>query len=138
MNDDDTVRSSDEEQRGQRSGPPSPRSSGRGLIVSVFGDIRRAGSWSPRRTIWPFAVFGDIDLDLRQATILPGEVVINAVAPFGNVEVLVPDGVQVDVGGLTLLGSTTVAVEEATASESAMVIRVRGFSLFGSFKVRSS
>ena len=138
MNDDDTVRSSDEEQRGQRSGPPSRRSSGRGLIVSVFGDIRRAGSWSPRRTMWPFAVFGDIDLDLRQATILPGEVVINAVAPFGNVDVLVPDGVQVDVGGLTLFGSTTVAVEEATASESAMVIRVRGFSLFGSLKVRSS
>ena len=100
MNDDDT---SDEEQRGQRSGPPSRRSSGRGLMISVFGDIRRAGSWSPRRTMWPFAVFGDIDLDLRQATILPGEVVINAVAPFGNVEVLVPDGIQVDVGGVDVV-----------------------------------
>ena len=49
-----------------------------------------------------------------------------------------PNGAQVDVGGLTLFGSTTVAVEEATASESAVVIRVRGFSLFGSLKVRSS
>jgi hypothetical protein len=50
----------------------------------------------------------------------------------------VPNGAQVDVGALTLFGSTTVAVEEATASESAVVIRVRGFSLFGSPKVRSS
>ena len=138
MNDDDTVRSSDEDMRGQRSGPPSRRSSGRGLIVSVFGDIRRTGSWSPRRTMWPFAVFGDIDLDLRQATMLPGEVVINAVAPFGNIDVLVPDGVKVDVGGLTLFGSTSVSVGEAAASGSAAMIRVRGFSLFGSLKVRSS
>jgi predicted membrane protein len=104
----------------------------------VFGDIRRTGSWSPRRTMWPFAVFGDIDLDLRQATILPGEVVINAVAPFGNIDVLAPDGAQVDVGGLTLFGSTSVSVGEAAASGSAAMIRVRGFSLFGSLKVRSS
>ena len=85
----------------------------------------------------PVALFGDIDLDLRQATISPGQLVINAVAPFGNIEVLVPSGAQVDVGGLTLFGSTTVAVEEADASEPAAVIRVRGFSLFGSLKVRS-
>ena len=86
----------------------------------------------------PLALFGDIDLDLRHAAMPPGQLVINAVAPFGNIEVLVPNSAQVDVGGLTLFGSTTVAVEEATASESAVVIRVRGFSLFGSLKVRSS
>ena len=138
MNDHDTVRSSEEERHGQRPGPPSSRSSGRRWIVSVFGDITRTGAWSPRRTMAPLALFGDIDLDLRQATMPPGQLVINAVAPFGNIEVLVPNSAQVDVGGLTLFGSTTVAVEEATASESAVVIRVRGFSLFGSLKVRSS
>jgi hypothetical protein len=51
--------------------------------------------------------------------------------------VLVPDGVQVDVGGFTLFGSKKIAVGEATANESAAVIRVRGFSLFGSVKVSS-
>jgi predicted membrane protein len=86
----------------------------------------------------PLALFGDINLDLRQATMLPGQLVINAVAPFGNIEVLVPNGAQVDVGGSTLFGSTTVAVEQAAASVSAVVIRIRGFSLFGSLKVRSS
>ena len=49
---------------------------------------------------------------------LAGEVVINAVAPFGNIDVLVPDGVKVDVGGFTLFGSKNVAVGEATTSES--------------------
>ena len=49
-----------------------------------------------------------------------GEVVINAVAPFGNIDVLVPDGAQVDVGGFTLFGSKKIAVGDA-ADE-----RVRG------------
>jgi predicted membrane protein len=104
----------------------------------VFGDITRTGSWPPRRTTSPVAVFGDIDLDLRQATMPVGEVVINAVAPFGNIDVLVPEGSQVDVGGFTLFGSKKVAVGQATTNESAAVIRVRGFSLFGSLKVWSA
>jgi hypothetical protein len=139
MNDHDTVGpSDDEEPRGQPADPPPPGSSGRRWIVSVFGDITRNGSSPPGRTTSPVAVFGDIDLDLRQATMAPGEVVINAVAPFGNIDVLVPEGVQVDVGGFTLFGSKKVAVGDAPTNESAPVIRVRGFSLFGSVKVWSS
>jgi hypothetical protein len=137
MNDHDTVGSSDEESRGQPSGPPPPRSSGRGWMVSVFGDITRTGSWPPGRTTSPVALFGDIDLDFRQATMPAGEVVINAVAPFGNIDVLVPAGAQVDVGGFTLFGSKKVAVGDASTTESAAVVRVRGFTLFGSLKVWS-
>jgi hypothetical protein len=135
MDDHDTVRSSEEELHGQ---PAGPRSSGRRWIVSVFGDITRTGSWPPRRTTSPVTLFGDIDLDLRQATMPPGGVVINAVAPFGNIDVLVPDGAQVDVGGFTLFGSKKINVGQASTSGSVAVIRVRGFTLFGSVKVWSS
>jgi hypothetical protein len=138
MNDRDTVRSSDEELHGQPPGTRTNRSSGRRWIVSVFGDITRTGSWPPGRTTSPVALFGDIDLDLRQATMPPGEVVINAVAPFGNIDVLVPEGAQVDVGGFTLFGSKKVTVQESATNESAASIRVRGFSLFGSLKVWSA
>jgi hypothetical protein len=138
MNDHDTVGPSDEEPHGHPADPPPPGSSGRRWIVSVFGDITRTGSWPPGRTTSPVAVFGDIDLDLRQATMPPGEVGITAVAPFGNIDVLVPEGAQVDVGGFTLFGSKKVAVGDAPTNESVPVIRVRGFSLFGSVKVWSS
>jgi hypothetical protein len=137
MNDHDTVGSSDAEPHGRPPGSPPPRSSGRRWIVSVFGDITRSGSWPPGRATSPVAVFGDIDLDLRQATMPPGEVVINAVAPFGNIDVLVPEGAQVDVGGFTVFGSKKVAVGDASTNESAALIRVRGLTLFGSLKVWS-
>jgi predicted membrane protein len=83
-------------------------------------------------------LFGDIDLDLRHAAIPVGGLVINAIAPFGNIEVLVPEGAEVDVGGFTLFGSKKVAVDGSDDGESVAQLRVRGFTLFGSLKVRSS
>ena len=91
----------------------SDRNTGRRWTVSVFGDLTHTGSWPTQHRMSPVAVFGDI-------------------------EVLVPDGVQVDVGGFTVFGSKKVAVGDAATNGSTAVIRVRGFSLFGSIKVRNS
>ena len=121
----------------QPAGSRMDNAGGRRWMVSIFGDITRSGSWPPRRRTSPFALFGDIDLDLRQARIPSDGVVINAYAPFGNIDVLVPEGAQVDVGGFTLFGSKKLAVGSAGSTGSDPVIRVRGFSLFGSFKVWS-
>ena len=117
--------------------PEHVQATGGRWMVSVFGDITRRGSWPSRDRLSPVAVFGDIDLDFRQAGMPAGQVVIHAVAPFGSIDVLVPDGVQVDVGGFTLFGSKKIAVGDAATNESAAVIRVRGFSLLGSVKVSS-
>jgi len=111
---------------------------GRRWIVSIFGDITRSGSWPPGQRTSPFSLFGDIDLDLRQASIPEGDVVISAVAPFGNIDILVPQGARVDVGGFTLFGSKKVAVGEPSTDGVAPLIRVRGVTLFGSFRVWSA
>jgi hypothetical protein len=138
MSDHDVVRAADDRLPHESPGSPSRETRGRRWIVSIFGDITRTGSWPPGSTTSPFALFGDIDLDLRRASIPDGGVVINAIAPFGNIEVLVPDGALVDVGGFTLFGSKKVAVDGSDDAGSAAQIRVRGFTLFGSLKVRSS
>ena len=140
MSDHDVVRTADEQlPRESPAPPPSRESSGRRWIVSVFGDITRTGSWPPRQTTSPFALFGDIDLDLRHASIPVGGVVINAVAPFGNIEVLVPDGAP----GRRRRVHVVRQQEDRrrtgpTRPSRRRVIRVRGFTLFGSLKVRSS
>jgi predicted membrane protein len=127
-----------------RAGDPSARvrrpapTKGRRWIVSIFGDITRSGAWAPHSKTSPVAVFGDIDLDVRMATLPPEGITINAIAPFGNVDLIVPDGAEVDLGGFTLFGSKKVAVEGSTSNAVEGAITVRGFSLFGSIKVRSS
>ena len=107
------------------------RVAGSALIVSIFGDITRTGSWPPHRSTSPFALFGDIDLDLRQAAMPQGEVMINAIAPFGNIDVVVPAGTKVDIGGFTVFGSKKVNVADAGGDGPAAAVRVRGFTLFG-------
>jgi predicted membrane protein len=108
------------------------------VSVSVFGDVSRSGSWRARETLVPIAVFGDVDLDVRHAAMVPDEVNVTAVAPFGDVEVIVPNGVELDVSGFTLFGSKKIAVQASAASESALVVRVHAFPVFGSVKVWSA
>ena len=103
----------------------------------MFGDITQTGAWPARHQLSPVALFGDVDIDLGQTTMPTGALAITAVAPFGNIDVLVPVGVQVDVGGFTLFGSKKISVRDVPSDPSAPQLRVRGFTLFGSLNVRS-
>jgi hypothetical protein len=38
-------------------------------MVSVFGDVTRSGWWRAEGTVSPMSLFGDIELDLRQAAV---------------------------------------------------------------------
>ena len=127
----------DETKGNDMTNPQHLTSTGHHSMVSVFGDITRRGSWPSGDRMSPIAVFGDIDLDFRQAAMPGAEVAIRAIAPFGNIDVLVPDGVHVDLGGFTLFGSKKIAVGDAAGNGSRAVVHVRGFSLFGSVKVSS-
>lgn len=118
------------------SGVPAPRST-RQRLVTVFGDATLTGTWRAQGEIVPVSVFGDVELDLRQATVPTGQVDIKAYSPFGNVEVLVPAGVDADVSVFTLFGSKKIAVRESTRTGVAPVVRVRAFSIFGSIRVWS-
>ena len=56
-------------------------------------------------------------------------------APFGDIDVQVPEGVQVDAGGFTLFGSKRIAVSQMSSGGVTSVVRIRGLSVFGSLKV---
>jgi hypothetical protein len=113
------------------------RTAKRSWMFSVFGDVSRAGSWRPLQRLVPVAVFGDVELDLREAdlTAVPGDVTITAVAPFGDIQVLVPDGVHVELGGLVVFGSKKVQVRSVPPTPTTPVVRVKAWSLFGSARV---
>jgi hypothetical protein len=106
-------------------------------IVSIFADVSRSGWWRAEGTVSPMSLFGDVELDLRQAAVPTGEVRINAVAPFGDIEVIVPDGVGVELTGSSVFGRKKVDVRRPASIESAPVVRVRAVTVFGSVLVRS-
>jgi hypothetical protein len=65
--------------------------------VRALGDVKRSGAWvvpaETRYRSW----LGHIKLDLREARISQSEVHIHAWALFGTIDLLVPEGVEVDV-----------------------------------------
>src|SRR3954464_15232470 len=75
--------------------------------VRGIGNVKRSGPWivpaeSSFRT-W----FGHVKLDLRQARSGASETHIHARALFGNVDLLVPEGVEVEVQARTQVGRTS-------------------------------
>lgn len=63
--------------------------------VALFDDVVRAGNWRLPARSQAVAVFGDVELDLREITATSAEVRIDATAVFGDVRITVPEGVEV-------------------------------------------
>ncbi|HUS33167.1 MAG TPA: LiaF domain-containing protein [Kofleriaceae bacterium] len=100
----------------------------------IFGSIERVGPWAVPQQLRARVLFGNLELDLRDARLSPGVTTIEVDVTMGNVEVIVPPGYQVDVEASSLLG----AVEERTervASEPTSIIRVVGRVRFGHLEV---
>jgi Domain of unknown function (DUF1707)/Cell wall-active antibiotics response 4TMS YvqF len=104
------------------------------LTVSLFGHTVRRGRLRLRRRTAALSVFADVDLDLREAEIEDARIVVTVIAILGNVDVYLPEGVKVDVGGITIFGHQRDWGRE-TPHETAPRVQVRALGLFGTIDV---
>ncbi|WP_283132778.1 DUF1707 SHOCT-like domain-containing protein [Rhizohabitans arisaemae] len=108
---------------------------GRRWFVAVMGDTKRRGRWKVDQELGAVAVMGDVLLDLRETELISGEVDIAATAIMGDVTIIVPDGVDVDVSGISIMGDKRVKVAEAPPGRTVPRVRVNAFVLMGDVKV---
>lgn len=101
---------------------------------ALFGRVVRRGRVRLRRWTVALSSFGDVDLDLRQAEIDADRTAVTVVAAFGNVDVYVPEGVDVDVRGLTLFGHRREWGRDV-ARDGAPTVTVRALGCFGTVDV---
>jgi hypothetical protein len=104
------------------------------LAVALFGRFVRRGRLRLRRWLLAISVFGDLDLDLRQASVDHRRASVVVLALVGNADVYVPEGVDVDSRGVTLGGHVRDWGRDAP-KEGSPHIRVRVFTLFGTADV---
>ncbi len=102
---------------------------------AVFGSTERTGRLRLPRRSQAVVVFGNVDLDLRRAELSGSVASFSAFLLFGNVDVYVPEGVEVDLGGVTVFGHRREWGRDVPSHATAPLLRVRIYALFGTADV---
>jgi hypothetical protein len=76
---------------------------GRRAVTGIFGRDSRDGRWVVPDSLPVLAIFGEVELDLREALLQSGRVVIYATLIAGTVHLIVPEGVSVETTGTAVL-----------------------------------
>jgi len=100
-------------------------------MVAVMGGSHRRGRFRAVGSINALAVMGGDEIDLREAEIEGGELTLNLFALMGGSNVYVPDSIEVEMGGFSLMGGNEVRGNQRSPRPGAPVVRVRGFNLMG-------
>jgi class 3 adenylate cyclase len=106
-------------------------------FVGIMSGASARGRWRMSARTSAVAVMGGCDLDLRQAEIDGPEVVITAVAFMGGINVIVPEGFDVELVGFSFMGGRKLKLRNVPMVPGSPRIRVRGFAVMGGIDVRS-
>ena len=117
------------------SGEERPRRRPKHFTGVFLGATERTGRWRLPRRGFAFVFLGDADLDLRQAELGGPVSSLKAFVLFGNIDLYVPEGVEVDLGGLAVLGHRREWGRDLQPLPGTPLLRVKVFSLFGTADV---
>jgi hypothetical protein len=99
-------------------------------MVAILSGSHRHGRFRAVGSINAVAILGGDDLDLREAEIEGGELTVNVFTLLGGASIYIPDSIEVEVGGFSLLGGNTETGRERLRT-GAPLIRVRAYNLLG-------
>ncbi len=116
---------------------PSPP---RRRFVAVMCGTGARGRWRAPGRITAFAFWGHVKVDLRRAVIDERAVEVTAWAIMGSVEVVVPDGIPVDLDGMVLMGGSSDHTQRSKVAPlpHAPLVRVHARGLWGGVTARTS
>lgn len=102
---------------------------------AIFSGVARRGQWVVPSHYRVKAVFGGVDLDLRNARLEAHEVTIDAIAVFGGVNIVAPEDVVVLVDGIGIFGGFADQASDRQPPDGSPVVRVTGKAVFGGVNV---
>ncbi len=114
-----------------RSAYPPPVRTG----VAIFSEFKRMGRWAVAGVLNVLALFGGVNLDLREALLTDGEVTIRTLAIFGGVDVIVPEDANLHITGIGILGAFDQSASGVGAPGGPRIV-VTGLALFGGVNVK--
>jgi hypothetical protein len=120
-------------------GPPARTSQ---TMVNILGDEKRMGRWRLPQRLRIYSLLGDWTLDLRGAlvnedAVAAGIVEITLVSVIGDLRVVVPEGVEVELGGLVVLGDRKLELAAVPPRPGTPRVKLRVFALISDVTVHS-
>jgi class 3 adenylate cyclase len=106
-------------------------------VVAVMSGSRVKGRWRVGRSVTAVALMGGCELDLRRAEMEGPYVHVTAVAVMGGIDVIVPEGIEVELTGLPVMGGKHLKVADVPVLPGSPVVVVRAFPIMGGVSVRS-
>jgi hypothetical protein len=100
-------------------------------MVAIMAGSHRRGRFRAVGSINAIAIMGGDEIDLREAEIEGGELTLNLVAICGGANIYIPDSIEVEVGGFSLMGGNTEVGSERSPRPGAPLIRIRTWNLMG-------
>ncbi len=104
-------------------------------LFNVMGDVRLNGSTPVPTRIG--TVLGDIKIDLRDLRTNAGSVELDLSTVLGDIEVIVPEGVDAELDGWTVLGNRVIDLAPVPRLAGTPRVVVRAHALFGDLRLRS-
>ena len=108
------------------------------LVTTVMGGVSHKAPLSLARKSTILTVMGGTELDLRGCVLAPGINVIQVFCLMGGVDILVPQGVNLEVGGHALMGGFDhTSDNEGSPDSTEPTLRVKGFVCMGGVSVET-
>ncbi|MEY2399307.1 MAG: hypothetical protein QOJ00_2481 [Actinomycetota bacterium] len=106
-------------------------------VVAIMSGSNKKGRWRVGDQLTSVSIMGGAEIDLREAEFDGPELHIVAVAIMGGVSIIVPEGIDVDLGGIAFMGGKECRLAAVPIVQGAPRIRVTAFALMGGVDVRS-
>ena len=100
----------------------------------IFSGSSLAGHWTAPAQLHLIAVFGGVEVDLTNAVWTSDEIVIDAYAVFGGIDLKVPDGVEVVDRTFAVFGGTS--VKRTSPQPTGRRVVIKGLAAFGGIDVK--
>lgn len=107
----------------------------RRVMLGILFDSRRAGPQPLDDEITAIAFLGDVIIDLREAKVTSNEITIRAYALLNDIDVIVPEGVAVELSGVAIVGDNRNMAKPAPPGTSRFTVKIHGHAVLGDVQV---
>jgi hypothetical protein len=106
-------------------------------LSATFGTTKRQGRWTAPYALELQTMFGELEIDLRDATFGSNVLEVDVNSFFGSIVITVPSGTEIENDCSTVFGSVSHQRKNRdAASANGLVVRITGTVVFGDLKTR--